>query len=157
MFHTKYRRFKTGLTQILLKTGFSLPEVLVAASAGVVLVGASTLALRSTGSLINKMEQKAVLQQNATSGKKLMRAEIERSLHLLIHTNETPEQHLSHTNINHKDYRESLNKCNELAQQEAKVFNTIFGVKISELNQPIFYGLSTSIVGGYSIQRCGVP
>ena len=158
MFHTKYRRFKTGLTQILLKTGFSLPEVLVAASAGVVLVGASTLALRSTGSLINKMEQKAVLQQNATSGKKLMRAEIERSLHLLIHTNETPEQHLSHTNINHKDYRESLNKCNELAQQEAKVFNTIFGVKISELNQPIFYGLSTSNSGrGYSIQRCGVP
>ena len=146
MFHTKYRRFKTGLTQILLKTGFSLPEVLVAASAGVVLVGASTLALRSTGSLINKMEQKAVLQQNATSGKKLMRAEIERSLHLLIHTNETPEQHLSHTNINHKDYRESLNKCNELAQQEAKVF-TIFGVKISELNQPIFMVSPPAIVG----------
>ena len=60
--------------------GFSLPEVLVAASAGVVLIGASTLALQSTGSLINKMDQKAALQQNTTSGKKLMRAEIELSL-----------------------------------------------------------------------------
>ena len=68
MLRTKYSTFKTDLTQTLFKAGFSLPEVLVAASAGVVLIGASTLALRSTGSLINKMDQKAALQQNTTSG-----------------------------------------------------------------------------------------
>ena len=156
MLRTKYSTFKADLTQTLFKAGFSLPEVLVAASAGVVLIGASTLAFRSTGSLINKMDQKAALQQNTTSGTKLMRAEIERSLHLLIHTTATPEQHLAHTNINHEDYRESLNQCNELAKQTQKVFNPIFGVKMSELNRPVFYGLSTSNSGrGYSIQRCG--
>ena len=56
--------------------GFTLPEVLVAASAGVVLIGASALALRSTGSLIGKMDKKASLQQNTVGVKKLMRAEI---------------------------------------------------------------------------------
>ena len=156
MLRTKYSTFKTDPTQTLFKAGFSLPEVLVAASAGVVLIGASTLALRSTGSLINKMDQKAALQQNTTSGTKLMRAEIERSLHLLIHTTATPEQNLAHTNINHEDYRESLNQCKELAKQTQKVFNPIFGVKMSELNRPVFYGLSTSSSGrSYSIQRCG--
>ena len=136
--------------------GFSLPEVLVAASAGVVLIGASTLALRSTGSLINKMDQKAALQQNTTSGKKLMRAEIERSLHLLIHTDQAPNENLAHTNINHTDYQNALSQCNTLAEQSNKVFQPIFGVKMAELNQPVFYGLSTSNSGrGYSIQRCG--
>jgi hypothetical protein len=136
--------------------GFSLPEVLVAASAGVVLIGASTLALRSTGSLINKMDQKAALQQNTTSGKKLMRAEIERSLHLLINTNQKPTDNLAHTDIKHADYQPSLSQCNTLAEQANKVFQPIFGVKMAELNQPVFYGLSTSNTGrGYSIQRCG--
>ena len=136
--------------------GFSLPEVLVAASAGVVLIGASTLALQSTGSLINKMDQKAALQQNTTSGKKLMRAEIERSLHLIIHTNEAPKEKLAHTNISHADYQTPLQQCNTLAKQSNKIFQPIFGVKMAELNQPVFYGLSTSNTGrGYSIQRCG--
>jgi len=136
--------------------GFSLPEVLVAASAGVVLIGASTLALRSTGSLINKMDQKAALQQNTTSGKKLMRAEVERSLHLLINTDQKPNEDLAHTDINHADYATSLSQCNTLAEQTNQVFQPIFGVKMAELNQPVFYGLSTSNTGrGYSIRRCG--
>ena len=49
--------------------GFSLPEVLVAASAGVVLIGASTLALQSTGSLINKMDQKAAYNRTPPAAK----------------------------------------------------------------------------------------
>ena len=85
-----------------------MAEVLLAASAGVVLISASTLALRSTGSLINKMHTKAGLQQNTTSGKRLMRSEIERSLHLLIRSNEKPKDHLLHTDITHKDYQASL-------------------------------------------------
>lgn len=136
--------------------GFSLPEVLVAASAGVVLIGASTLALRSTGSLINKMDQKAALQQNTTSGKKLMRAEVERSLHLLINTDQKPNEDLAHTDINQADYATSLSQCNTLAEQSNQVFQPMFGVKMAELNQPVFYGLSTSNTGrGYSIRRCG--
>ena len=132
--------------------GFSLPEVLVAASAGVVLIGASTLALRSTGSLINKMDQKAALQQNTTSGKKLMRAEIERSLHLLITPTKTCKISLTRY---HPLIIRITRQCNTLASRQ-KVFQPIFGVKMAELNQPVFYGLSTSNTGrGYSIQRCG--
>ncbi|GIR25250.1 MAG: hypothetical protein CM15mP39_10610 [Synechococcus sp.] len=85
-----------------------------------------------------------------------MRAEIERSLHLLINTNQKPAENLAHTDINHSDYQESLRQCNTLAEQTNKVFQPIFGVKMAELNQPVFYGLSTSNTGrGYSIQRCG--
>ena len=136
--------------------GFGLPEALVAASAGVVLIGASTLALRSTGSLINKMDQKASLQQNTTGGKRLMRSEIERSLHLLIATDTAPSENLAHTDLNHQDYKTSLNQCKALAQQSNKVFNPLFGAKMAELNQPIYYGLSLSSSGlGYAIQRCG--
>lgn len=151
--HINNKAISTKATRL---NGFSLPEVLVAASAGIVLIGASTLALQSTGSLINKMDQKAALQQNTTSGKKLMRGEIERSLHLLINTNQKPAENLAHTDINHADYQLSLKQCNTLAEQTNKVFQPIFGVKMAELNQPVFYGLSTSNTGrGYSIQRCG--
>ena len=136
--------------------GFGMPEVLIAASAGVVLIGASTLALRSTGSLINKMDAKAGLQQNTTGGKRLMRSEIERSLHLLIETEEKPSDQLSHTDISHEDYQTSLNQCKTLAEQSGQIFNPVFGVKMAELNQPVYYGLSLSSSSrGYALQRCG--
>ena len=136
--------------------GFGMPEVLIAASAGVVLIGASTLALRSTGSLINKMDAKAGLQQNTTSGKRLMRSEIERSLHLLIGTKQKPADNLAHTNIRHEDYQSSLNQCKSLAEQSGQIFNPVFGVKMAELNQPVYYGLSLSSSSrGYALQRCG--
>ena len=136
--------------------GFGLPETLIAASAGVVLIGASSLALRSTGSLINKMDNKASLQQNTTSGKRLMRSEIERSLHLLIKTNERPADKLSHTDITDENYQASLNQCQSLAQQSSQVFNPVFGLKMAELNNPVYYGLSlSSNERGYALQRCG--
>ena len=134
--------------------GFGLPETLIAASAGVVLIGASSLALRSTGSLINKMDNKASLQQNTTSGKRLMRSEIERSLHLLIKTNERPADKLSHTDITDENYQASLNQCQSLAQQSSQVFNPVFGLKMAELNNPVYYGLSlSSNERGYALQR----
>ena len=136
--------------------GFGMAEVLLAASAGVVLISASTLALRSTGSLINKMHTKAGLQQNTTSGKRLMRSEIERSLHLLIRSNEKPKDHLLHTDITHKDYQASLKQCKDLAEISGQVFNPVFGVRMAELNQPVYYGLSlSSNARGYALQRCG--
>ena len=136
--------------------GFGMAEALVAASAGVLLISASTLALRSTGNLISKMQTKSELQQNTTSGKRLMRSEIERSLHLLIGTEGDPEDNLLHTDINHKDYQGSLNECKLLADQTGQIFNPIFGVRMAELNQPIYYGLSLSSNSrGYALQRCG--
>ena len=85
-----------------------------------------------------------------------MRSEIERSLHLLISTDQPPGDDLAHTNINHDDYKSSLSQCHAIAEQSNKVFRPIFGVNMAELNQPVYYGLSTSNTGrGYSIQRCG--
>ncbi|MAR07429.1 MAG: hypothetical protein CL862_10035 [Cyanobium sp. NAT70] len=136
--------------------GFGMPEMLIAASAGVVLFGASTLALRSTGSLINKMDKKTTLQQNTTSGKRLMRSEIERSLHVLVKSDQTPPEKLAYTNLDHKDYQDSLDQCQVLAQQSAQVFKPVFGVKMAELNNPVYYGLSVSSSGrGYALHRCG--
>ena len=136
--------------------GFGIPETLIAASAGVALIGASTLALRSTGSLIDKMDLKAGLQQNTISGKRIMRSEIERSLHLLIRTKQKPTDQLAHTDLNHADYQASLKQCQSLAQQGGQVFNPVFGIKMAELNNPVYYGLSLSSVGkGYSLKRCG--
>ena len=136
--------------------GFGLPELLIATSTGAVLLGASTLALRSTGSLINKMDTKAALQQNTTGGKRLMRSEIERSLHLLIATEQPPSDKLAHTDLNHSDYASSLNQCKTLAEESGSVFNPIFGLKMAELNEPVFYGLSLSSSGrGYALHRCG--
>jgi hypothetical protein len=136
--------------------GFGIPEVLLATSAGIVLISASTLAMRSTGSLINKMDVKAGLQQNTTSGKRLMRSEIERSLHLLIGSDTPPPKNLSHTSIDNKDYKISLQQCKDRAEQLGQVFNPVFGVKMAELNQPVYYGLSLSSNGqGYALKRCG--
>ena len=136
--------------------GFGIPETLIAASAGVALIGASTLALRSTGSLIDKMDIKAGLQQNTISGKRIMRSEIERGLHLLIRTKQKPTDQLAHTDLNHADYQASLKQCQSLAQQGGQVFNPVFGIKMAELNNPVYYGLSLSSVGkGYALKRCG--
>ena len=136
--------------------GFGLPELLIATSTGAVLLGASTLALRSTGSLINKMDTKASLQQNSTGGKRLMRSEIERSLHLLIATEQPPSEALAHTDLNHSDYASSLNQCRELAAESGSIFNPIFGLKMAELNEPVFYGLTVSGSGrGFAVHRCG--
>ncbi len=136
--------------------GFGLPETLIAASAGVALIGASTLALRTTGSLIDKMDLKAGLQQNTISGKRMMRSEIERGLHLLVKTKQKPTDQLAHTDITHTDYQASLSQCQSLAEQSKQVFNPVFGIKMAELNNPVYYGLSLSSVGkGYALQRCG--
>ena len=136
--------------------GFGIPETLIAASVGVALIGASTLALRSTGSLIDKMDLKAGLQQNTISGKRIMRSEIERSLHLVIRTKQKPIDQMAHTDLNHADYQVSLNQCQSLAKQAGQVFNPVFGIKMAELNNPVYYGLSLSSAGkGYALKRCG--
>ncbi len=136
--------------------GFGISEAVLATSAGIILIGASALAMRSTGSLINKMDIKAGLQQNTTSGKRLMRAEIERSLHLLISSDTPPPENLSHTSILNDDYKASLKQCKDRAEDLGQIFNPIFGVKIAELNKPVYYGLSLSSNGqGYALKRCG--
>jgi len=62
----------------------TLTEVMVAAVTTAMVVGASALGLRSTGSLISQSTDKATLRQNTVNGLRLMRSEIERSIHLAL-------------------------------------------------------------------------
>ena len=64
--------------------GFSLIETLVALSAGSLIITGGALALRTTGSLINQSADKTILRQNTTNGMRLLRSEVERSLHIII-------------------------------------------------------------------------
>jgi len=134
--------------------GFGLTETLVSITAGIVLISASALALNSTRSLINNNTTKANLRQNSSNGLRLLRAEVERSLNVLISSDSTPSG-LEHTDLYSKDYASTLQICNESSVQN---FQPIFGLKMADVNEPVIYGLSVNTSGrGYSLKRCGAP
>ena len=77
--------FKNNNQKVAQSNGFTgLTEVMIAAGVGTLLIMASGAALRSTGTLINQSEGKSTLRQNAINGLRLMRSEIERSMHLVL-------------------------------------------------------------------------
>ena len=70
--------------------GFAgMSELVIAAGMGTILIIASGLTLRSTGSMIKNSENKTTLRQNAINGVRLMRSEVERSMHLVINKTES--------------------------------------------------------------------
>ena len=137
--------------------GFGLTETLVSLTAGLVLISASAVALNSTSSLINNSTNKADLRQNSANGTRLLRAEVERSLNILIDSVNTPLG-LEHTDLYNSDYTKTLQSCDKIASDKSVVFRPLFGLKMSDLNQPVIYGLSTNTGGnGFSLKRCGSP
>ena len=62
----------------------TLTEVMVASVMTAMVVGASSLGLSTTGSLISHSGDKSTLRQNTVNGLRLMRSEIERSIHLVL-------------------------------------------------------------------------
>ena len=138
-------------------SGFGITETLVSLSAGVALISASAVALNSTSTLINTSTNKADLRQNSTNGTRLLRAEVERSLNVLIDSDNTPSG-LEYTNLKSEDYENTLKSCADIAQGKNIAFNPLFGLKMADLNQPVVYGLSVNTSGkGYSLKRCGSP
>ena len=138
--------------------GFSMTEMLVAVSAGVLIMGAGSMALRSTGGLISDSKQRAVLRQNTNNGMRLLRSEVERSLHLIVNSNaqSTPEGDAFH--LGSKRYEDLLSHCRQNAPQS--LFVPAFGIKMAstELIEPVLYGFSVSpMSSGYSLMRCGAP
>ncbi|QNI85833.1 von Willebrand factor A-like domain-containing protein [Synechococcus sp. PROS-7-1] len=155
---------KTHTTE---QNGFAgMTELVVAAGAGTLLILASGVALQSTGSLIKDTEVKTRLRQNTTNGLRLLRAEVERSMHLIINSAEGLDSSKSHIDMGDSRYASIIDECKSLAG--SRQFKPIFGVKMIELNQPIVYGMSLGAAkiyddskkeGGtsYSIVRCGAP
>ena len=142
-------------SEITSSRGFSMPELVVSIGAGSLLIMSSGIALKSTQNLIHQSEGKTTLRQNTTNGMRLMRSEIERSMHLVLDRTEGTSSGNEHTDMKNPDYTRVLNECQNLANQ---TFKPIFGVKMIELNEPVIYGITPTKNGrGYSLQRCGAP
>ncbi|MDA7434597.1 VWA domain-containing protein [Synechococcus sp. AH-601-L23] len=138
--------------------GFGMTEVLIALTAGTVIVGAGAVALRSTGSLIGQAKDKAVLRQNTNNGMRLLRSEVERSLHLIVNTTSEKAPSGTDFDINASKYSDLISHCKSVAP--GKTFMTTFGIKMAstELEEPVLYGYGVNPQSGaYSLIRCGAP
>ena len=143
--------------------GFGLHELMISLAAGTLIVSGSSLALRSTGSMMSQSTDLATLRQNKVNGLRLMRAEIERSDHLLLPGGTKAGSLLD---LNHPDYVNAIKECKtkagEVINQNGttagdKKFTPFFGVMMNS-SQPILYGISLDNSGSsYNLQRCGVP
>ena len=137
------------------KNGFAgMSELVIAAGVGTLLIMASGVALQSTGTLIKNSEEKTTLRQNSINGLRLLRSEIERSMHLVINKTEAFKDEEAHINLSDDQYTSVLNECAQLAGN--RPFKPIFGVKMVELNEPVLYGMSLGS-GGFTLERCGAP
>ena len=135
--------------------GFAgMSELVISAGVGTLLIMASGMALQSTGTLIKQSEDKTTLRQNSTNGLRLMRSEVERSMHLVLNKTEAFSEDQTHINLNDSRYTSVVSECTALAGN--RPFKPLFGVKMIELNQPVLYGMSLG-AGGFTIERCGAP
>ena len=128
--------------------GLGTTEVVVSMAAGLLVIGAGAMALRSTDVLLNRVEVKSTLRQNTTNGLRLLRSEVERSMYIMV--NGSVASKGSDFNLSDEKYTESLQACS------GKEFKPVFGLRMVELTEPVYYGISTSSDGtGYSLLRCG--
>ncbi len=158
--------------------GFGTTETVVAAGAGILLIAASTLALRSTQNLMSQSKSTSTLRQNTTNGIRLLRSEVERSLHILVDNSEAVSE-MEHTDLKNSQYEAALKDCLVKAEESSQVFKPVFGIKMADLNEPVIYGLGLSSnnrifkakannyatkinyeggkSSGYALLRCGAP
>ena len=152
------KHFLSRLNKIkgVVPTGFGLTETLVALSAGTLVVVGGSMAVRTTGSLINQSSTKSILRQNTTNGMRLLRSEVERSLHIII--NNSNSELDERFQLSSAQYEDTMNNCQVLASNKNSIFKPIFGVKMAKLNSPVLYGYGISSTSkGYDLIRCGAP
>ena len=136
-------------------SGFTIPELMIGVVTGTLIMGASSVALRSTQSLISEGQNKATLRQNTTNGLRLMRSEVERSMNLLVTRTDPTERDDPETDLI-SNHGEVVNLCKAKAGSQG--FQPIFGINMVELDDPVIYGISLSSNNrGYSLLRCGAP
>jgi len=134
--------------------GFTLPELLIGITTGTLIIGAASMGLRSTQTLMTESHGKATLRQNTTTGLRLMRSEVERSMNLLVVRTEGVQEGQENTDLT--PYQDVVSYCKGLPT--AKGFNPVFGINMVELNDPVIYGIGLSNDGrGYALLRCGAP
>lgn len=134
----------------------SLTEAMVAGVITSLIVSSSALSLQSTGKLIRSSGDKATLLQNTVNGLRLMRSEVERSLHIIVDNADGFPESKQHLSLQNPQYQETLSECTLLSGTRS--FKPLFAVNMAELVKPVVYAMSTNSDGfGYSIQRCGPP
>ena len=137
------------------RNGFAgMSELVIAGGVGTLLIMASGVALQSTGTLIKQSEQKTTLRQNSINGLRLLRSEVERSMHLVINKSEAFADDQTHIDLSDSRYTSLVSECTALAGSRS--FKPLFGVKMIELNKPVLYGMSLGS-GGFTLERCGAP
>lgn len=147
--------------------GFSLTEALISLSVGTLVIGTGAVALNSTQKLIKSSGNRTNHQQNTANGVRLMRSEIERSLHTLVNGT-PPDKELAYTDLG--QYSEAIKVCQnisnglepdneQLSLEQQANFVPLFGLKMADVTgQPVLYGMSQgSGAKTFSIQRCGTP
>ena len=143
-------------TNIALATrGFSLSETLIALAAGTLVIGGGAAALQSMQTLIKNNGEKTAQRQNITNGVRLMRSEIERSLHTLVN-GAPPDDELAYTDLG--KYTGAIDYCRKKSiEQKEGSFIPLFGLKMSDvMRQPVIYGLSEGTgTKTFSLKRCG--
>ena len=98
--------------------GFTIPELMVGMVAGTLIMGASSVALRSTQSLISEGQGKATLRQNTTNGLRLMRSEVERSMNLLVARENQSDQDDPETDLN-SNHSDAIYHCKAKAGNQS--------------------------------------
>ena len=135
--------------------GFSLSETLIALAAGTLVIGGGATALQSMQTLIQSTGDKTAQRQNIANGVRLMRSEIERSLHTLV-SGTPPNEELAYTDLG--QYTEAIDFCRKKSvEQNEGSFIPLFGLKMADVSgQPVIYGLSEgSSSKTFSVKRCG--
>ena len=67
--------------------------------------------------MVNREENKLSLRQNTVNGQRLMRSEIERSMHLVLRRTEEIPKEKEHLDINNPLYSRVVNQCTDLSNQ----------------------------------------
>jgi hypothetical protein len=138
--------------------GFSISETVIAAAAGAVLITGGAMALRTVSSSMQHSGDLSSLRTSATSGMRLLRSEVQRSLYLVVGggSHDSERDYTDFNDPSHPEYADSISACKSLAG--GAVFNPMFGLKMAELNTPVIYGLGLSQNGNtYALIRCGAP
>ena len=138
--------------------GFTLTEAMVAAVTTMVVASGAAVGMRGLNSAIRESSDLSGLRSNATTGTRLLRSEVQRSLHLIVKGGTHAEQR-EYTDLNnpdHPEYKTAVDACQALAP--TSVFNPFFGMKMAELDTPVIYGLGVAQNGmNYALIRCGPP
>lgn len=138
--------------------GYSLSDTLVAVAAGAVLVTAGAAGLRTISSSIQHSSELASLRANATSGMRMLRSEVQRSLYMIVRggSHDSERDYTELDNTDHPEYAAVISECEAMSAAEG--FNPMFGMKMAELNTPVIYGVGLAKNGAnFALIRCGPP